>query len=102
MPPQAAKVTVAVVSPREVVRLYSGVGAVKKAEPSTLSFGENGKVSMVAEKGSRVKADEPVAKLEAFDKIEKELIDVRDRLGFYEKQRAAAQAKNDDGAAKSA
>src|SRR5262249_52304979 len=41
-------------------------------------------------------------KLEAFDKVEKDLIDVKDRLNFYEKQLAAAQAKKDDAAVKTA
>ena len=87
-------------SPREVVRLYDGAATVKKSEPQTLSFGEAGKVADVVAKDTEVKAGMPLATLDAFAKIEKELADVKDRAGFYEKQLAAAKAKNDEDASR--
>ncbi len=101
-PPQAQKVTVALASPHEVMQFYDGSAPVKKSDAQTLSFGEAGKVSSVVDKGATVQPDQQVAKLEAYDKIEKDLVDVKDRLGFYEKQLAAAKAKNDEAAAKAA
>jgi biotin carboxyl carrier protein len=101
-PPQSQKVTVTVVSPREVVTLYDGAGTASQGNAQALSFGEAGKVVDVVSKGAAVTAGQAVATLEAFGKIEKDLADVKDRLGFYEKQLAAAKAKNDDAKAKEA
>jgi hypothetical protein len=91
--PQAAHVSVTLAAPREVVRLFDGTATVKKAEAHVLSFGEAGKVTDVVAKGTEAKAGMPLATLEAFTKIEKDLADVKDRLGFYEKALQAAQAK---------
>jgi membrane fusion protein, multidrug efflux system len=91
--PQAAHVSVTLAAPREVVRLFDGAATVKKAEPQVLAFGEAGKVTDVVAKGTEAKAGMPLATLEAYAKIEKDLADVRDRLGFYEKALQAAQAK---------
>jgi len=93
--PGAAKVATVVASPREVVRLYDGAAAVKKSEGQTLSFGEAGKVSDVVAAGTEAKAGMPLATLDSYAKVEKDLADVKDRLGYYEKQLAAAKAKND-------
>jgi multidrug efflux pump subunit AcrA (membrane-fusion protein) len=93
--PGSAKVVTVVASPREVVRLFDGAAAVKKSEGQTLSFGEAGKVSDVVAAGTEAKAGMPLATLDSFGKIEKDLADVKDRLGYYEKQLAAAKAKND-------
>jgi hypothetical protein len=101
-PPEAQKVTVQVVSPREVVTLFDGAGVVAQGNAQALSFGEAGKVVDVVAKGAAVTAGQAVATLEAFGKIEKDLADVKDRLGFYEKQLAAAKAKPDEAKAKEA
>ncbi|HZS40951.1 MAG TPA: HlyD family efflux transporter periplasmic adaptor subunit [Polyangia bacterium] len=101
-PPQSQKVTVQVVSPREVVTLYDGAGTVTQGNAQALSFGEAGKVVDVVAKGTAVTAGQAVASLEAFGKIEKDLADVKDRLGFYEKQLTAAKAKGDDAKTKEA
>jgi HlyD family secretion protein len=98
--PGAAKVTTVVATPREVVRLFDGAAEVKKSDGQTLSFGEAGKVSDVVAAGTEAKAGMPLATLDSFGKIEKDLADVKDRLGYYEKQLAAAKAKNDAEAAK--
>jgi hypothetical protein len=98
--PQSAHVNVALASPREVVRLYDGAGAVKKGEPQALSFGEAGKVSDVVAKGTEVKPGMPLATLESFGAIEKQLADVRDRLKYYENKLEASKAKNDEAGAK--
>ena len=95
-PNAAVHVNVMVASPREVVRLYDGAGAVKKSEPQVLSFGEAGKVTDVVAKDTEVKAGQPLATLDGYAKVEKELTDVKDRAAFYEKQLAAAKAKNDE------
>ena len=87
---------------REVVRLYDGAAAVKKSEGQTLSFGEAGKVTDVVASGTEAKAGMPLATLDSYPKIEKELADVKDRAGYYEKQLAAAKAKNDAEGAKAA
>ena len=97
-----AKVTTVVATPREVVRLYDGAAAVKKSDGQTLSFGEAGKVSDVVAAGTEAKAGMPLATLDSYPKIEKDLADVKDRAGYYEKQLAAAKAKNDDEGAKAA
>ncbi len=91
--PQAAHVSVTLAAPREVVRLFDGAATVKRAEPQVLSFGEAGKVTDVVAKGTEAKAGMPLATLESYTKVEKDLVDVRDRLGFYEKALQAAQAK---------
>jgi RND family efflux transporter MFP subunit len=96
------KVTVMVASPREVVRLYDGQAPVKQAEPQSLSFGEAGKVTDAVAVGTEVQAGAPLATLEAYAKIEKDMTDVKDRAAFYEKQMAAAVAKNNTDAAKAA
>ena len=93
-----AKVATVVATPREVVRLYDATATVRKSEGQTLSFGEAGKVSDVVAAGTEAKAGMPLATLESFAKIEKELADVKDRASFYEKQLAAAKAKGDAGA----
>jgi RND family efflux transporter MFP subunit len=95
-PNAAVHVNVMVASPREVVRLYDGAGAVKKSEPQVLSFGEAGKVTDVVAKDTEVKAGQPLATLDGYAKVQKELTDVKDRAGFYEKQLAAAKAKSDE------
>jgi multidrug efflux pump subunit AcrA (membrane-fusion protein) len=99
---KSAKVSTVVVSPREVVRLYDGTGTVKKSEGQTLSFGEAGKVTDIVAAGTEAKAGMPLATLDGFGKIEKELADVKDRASFYEKQLAAAKAKGDAEGAKAA
>jgi hypothetical protein len=98
----AAKVTTVMATPREVVRLYDGAATMKKSDGQTLSFGEAGKVSDVVAAGTEAKAGMPLATLDSYPKIEKELADVKDRAGYYEKQLAAAKAKGDDEAAKQA
>jgi biotin carboxyl carrier protein len=89
--PQTAKVTVTLASPREVVRLFDGQAPVQNAEAQALSFGEAGKVVDVVAKGAEVKAGQPVATLDGFAALEKQLVDVKDRLGFYEKKNDAAK-----------
>jgi RND family efflux transporter MFP subunit len=101
-PNAAVPVKVLIASPREVVRLYDGAAAVKKAEPQTLAFGDAGKVTDVVAKDTEVKAGMPLATLDSYAKIQKELTDVKDRAGFYEKQLAAAKAKGDEEAAATA
>ncbi len=98
----AAKVTTIVATPREVVRLYDGAAAVKKSEGQTLSFGEAGKVSDVVAAGTEAKAGMPLATLESYAKVEKDLADVKDRDGYYEKQLATAKAKGEEAAIKAA
>jgi hypothetical protein len=100
--PQSTHVTVALASPREVVRLYDGAGNVKKAEAQALSFGENGKVTDVVAKGTETKPGMPLATLEQYAQIEKQLADVKDRASFYGKQLEAAKAKGDENAIKTA
>ena len=67
-----------------------------------MSFGEAGKVIDAVAAGAEVKAGQPLATLEAYAKVEKDLADVRDRLGYYQKQAEAATAKNDAAGAKAA
>ena len=100
--PESAHVSVMLASPREVVRLYDGAGTVKKADVQALAFGEAGKVTDVVAKGTEVKAGMPVATLESYAAIEKQLTDLKDRESFYQKQLDAAKAKNDEAAAKAA
>jgi hypothetical protein len=97
-----AKVTTVVAAPREVVRLFDGAATVKKSDGQTLAFGEAGKVSDVVAAGTEAKAGMPLATLDSYGKIEKELADVKDRAGYYEKQLAADKAKGDEEAAKNA
>jgi RND family efflux transporter MFP subunit len=97
-----AKVATVVATPREVVRLYDASATVRRSEGQTLSFGEAGKVSDVVAAGTEAKAGMPLATLESYAKIEKELADVKDRASFYEKQLATAKAKNDAEATKNA
>ena len=59
-------------------------------------------MSDVVAAGTEAKAGMPLATLDSYGKIEKELADVKDRAGYYEKQLAAAKAKGDDEAAKAA
>jgi multidrug efflux pump subunit AcrA (membrane-fusion protein) len=101
-PNAAVHVSVVIASPREVVRLYDGAAPVKKAEPQTLSFGDAGKVTDIVAKDTEVKAGMPLATLDSYGKVEKELADVKDRAGFYEKQLASAKAKNDEEGIKAA
>ncbi|HEY2746844.1 MAG TPA: HlyD family efflux transporter periplasmic adaptor subunit [Polyangia bacterium] len=98
----AAKVSTVMANPREVVRLYDGAATVKKSDGQTLSFGEAGKVSDVVAAGTEAKAGMPLATLDSYAKVEKDLADVKDRAGYYEKQLAAAKAKNDAEAVKGA
>lgn len=98
----AAKVSTVVATPREVVRLYDGAAAVKKSEGQTLAFGEAGKVSDVVAVGTEAKAGMPLASLDSYAKVEKELADVKDREVFYTKQLESAKAKNDEAAIKAA
>jgi multidrug efflux pump subunit AcrA (membrane-fusion protein) len=91
----AAKVATVVASPREVVRLYDGAATVARSEGQTLSFGEAGKVSDVVAAGTEAKAGMPLATLDSYGKIEKDLADVKDRAGYYEKQLTVAKTKGD-------
>jgi membrane fusion protein (multidrug efflux system) len=102
VPNAAVHVNVMVASPREVVRLYDGVGTVKKAEPQALSFAEAGKVADVVAKDTEVKAGMALASLDSYAKVQKDVADVKDRLGFYEKQLNAAKTRNDAEAIKNA
>jgi multidrug resistance efflux pump len=98
--PQTTHVTVALASPREVVRLYDGSGVVKKGDSQALSFGESGKVTDVVAKGTEVKPGMPLATLESYGAIEKQLADVKDRLKYYEGKLEASKAKNDEAGVK--
>ena len=98
----SAKVTTVVATPREIVQLYDGAATVKKSDGQTLSFGESGKVSDVVAAGTEAKAGMPLATLDAYPKIEKELADVKDRAAFYDKQLQSAKSKGDDEAIKAA
>ncbi len=100
--PGGAKVAVQVVRPRELVTLHDGSAKLEKGSPRSLSFGEAGKVTDVIAAGAEVKAGTPLATLDGFGKVEKELADVKDRLGFYQKQLDAATAKGDAAAQKAA
>lgn len=84
--PSGAKVSIAVAKSSEVVRLYDGTSKLEAAPPKILAFGEAGKVLDVVAAGTQVKAGMALATLDAFTKVEKELTDVKDRLGFYQKQ----------------
>ena len=97
-----AKVTTVIATPREVVRLYDGAATIKKADVQTLSFGEAGTVSDVVAPGTEAKAGMPLATLDTYAKVEKELADVKDRESYYTKQLQAAQAKNEPAAIKAA
>ena len=92
----AAKVSIVVAKPAEVLRTYDASGKVDKAEPKILSFGEAGKVVDVVAAGTEVKEGMPLATLDGYTKVEKEIADVKDRLGFYQKQLDAATAKGGD------
>ncbi len=100
--PQSTHVNVMLASPREVVRLFDGAGAVRKADSQALSFGEAGKVTDVVAKGTEAKPGMPLATLESYPAVEKALNDVKDRAGFYQKQLDAAKAKGDEAAIKTA
>jgi multidrug efflux pump subunit AcrA (membrane-fusion protein) len=100
--PQSAHVSVVLATPREVVRLYDGTGAVKKSEATVLSFGEAGKVSDVVAKGTEAKPGMPLATLESYAQIEKLLTDVKDRAAFYQKQLDTQKAKGNEEEAKKA
>jgi multidrug efflux pump subunit AcrA (membrane-fusion protein) len=102
VPNAAIHVQVKVASPKPVVRLYDGAAQVKKAEPQALAFGEAGKVTDVVAKDTEVKAGTPLATLDGYAKIQKEQADVKDRLGFYEKQLANAKTANNAEATKAA
>ena len=84
--PSGAKVSIAVAKSGEVVRFYDGTSKLDAAPAKSLSFGEAGKVLDVVAVGTQVKAGMPLATLDTFAKVEKELTDVKDRLGFYQKQ----------------
>ena len=88
--PSGAKVSVAVAKSSEVVRLYDGSSKLDVAPAKSLSFGEAGKVLDIVAAGTQVKAGMSLATLDAFAKVEKDLTDVKDRLGFYQKQMDAA------------
>ncbi len=91
----AVLVQVALATPRDVPRYFEGTAPVKRAEPQPLVFGESGKIVDVVAAGTKVKVGTPIATLDGYSKIEKDQTDVKDRQAFYEKQLAAAQAKND-------
>jgi multidrug efflux pump subunit AcrA (membrane-fusion protein) len=102
MSDSAAKVSTQIAAPREIVKLYDGAAAAKKSDGQALTIGEGGKVADAVAAGAEVKAGQPLVTLDSYAKIEKELADVKDREGYYEKQLAAAKAKNDDEGAKTA
>jgi hypothetical protein len=101
--PGGAKVAVKPAAITTTTTLYPG-GPVKlgQAPPQKLSFAEAGKVTDVVAAGTEVKAGQALATLDSFPKVEKELADVKDRLGFYQKQLEAAGAKGDVTGQKSA
>jgi hypothetical protein len=100
--PETAHVTVTLASPREWVSFYDGTSPAKKAEAQALSFGEAGKVTDVVAKGTETRPGMPLASLEQYAQVEKQLADVKDRAAFYQKQLDAATAKKDDAAMKTA
>lgn len=100
--PSPAKVSIAVAKPGAVVRTFDGVAKLETAPPRSMSFGEPGKVVDVVAAGTEVKAGQALATLDGYTKVEKDLADVKDRLGYYQKQAEAANAKNDAAAAKTA
>jgi multidrug efflux pump subunit AcrA (membrane-fusion protein) len=102
MSDSAVKVTTQIAAPREIVRLYDGSATAKKSEGQTLTLAEAARVADAVPPGSDVKAGTPLVTLDSYTKIEKELADVKDREGYYEKQLASAKAKNDEAGAKAA
>ncbi len=95
-PGGSAKVSIVVAKPGEVMRVFDEPGKVDKADAKPLSFGESGKVIDVVAAGTEVKEGMPLATLESYSKVEKELADVKDRLGYYQKQLEAAASKSPD------
>jgi hypothetical protein len=93
--PGGAKVAVQAATARDVVALYDGSAKVGQAPAQKLAFAEAGKVTDVVAVGTEVKAGMPLATLDSYPKVEKELADVKDRLGFYQKQLDAAGQKGD-------
>jgi multidrug efflux pump subunit AcrA (membrane-fusion protein) len=90
---KSTTVSVAIASPRDVAKLFEGTGKIDKGDPVVLSFGESGKVVDVVAAGTEAKQGMPLATLEAYGQIDKQLLDVRDRLAFYERQLNQAKAK---------
>jgi hypothetical protein len=89
------KVSTQIARTREIAALYEGAAKLGKSNVRVLSFGESGKVTDMVAAGTEVKAGMPLATLEGFSKVEKELADVKDRLGFYQKQLEAASGKSE-------
>lgn len=100
--PSGSKVSIQVVRTGEVVALHDGSAKLDKAAPRSLAFGEAGKVTDVVATGTEMKAGMPLATLDGYAKVEKELTDVKDRLGFYQKQADAAQQRGEADAQKTA
>jgi multidrug efflux pump subunit AcrA (membrane-fusion protein) len=90
------KVGTATVKTREVVALYDGSAKLEKSATRPLAFGETGKVTDVVAVGTEVKAGMPLATLDGYAKVEKEIADVKDRLGFYQKQLDNAGSKGEE------
>jgi RND family efflux transporter MFP subunit len=94
-----AKVTVMTAAPSDIVQLFDGAGSVQRTEQQVFSFGEAGKVAQVVQKGATLKAGEVLATLESAAALDKQLVEVKERLGYYQKQLVAANAKGGDAAA---
>jgi multidrug efflux pump subunit AcrA (membrane-fusion protein) len=100
--PGGAKVSVQPAAISDVTSVYPGTATLGPAAAQKLLFEEAGKVSDIVASGTEVKAGMALATLDAYAKTEKDLADVKDRLGFYQKQLETAGQKGDVAAQKAA
>lgn len=92
--PPALGVKVSEAKAEDVTRFFATPALVKKAEPQTLKIEAGGAVSKFAAENIEVAAGGMLVQLAEYTKLNAEAVDLRARIGVYQKKIDAAKAKN--------
>ena len=86
LPPQSVGVSISIAKPEDVARSFPTAAVVKKGEPQPLKIDADGTVAKVVAENTEVQPNTVLVQLDTQTKFSKELIDLRDRLSFYQKK----------------
>ena len=86
LPPSSVGVSISIAKLEDVPRSFPTNAVVKKGEPQPLKIDADGTVAKVVAENTEVQPDTVLVQLDTQTKFSKELIDLRDRLSFYQKK----------------
>lgn len=91
--PPALGVMTSPAMPQDVPRTFPSPAVVRQPEPQVLKVEGDGKVATVVAENAEVTQEQALVVLDSHAKLNKEMVDLRDRLALYQKKLDAAKAK---------